>query len=160
MSFFDDPALDNPFWQFSLDRYSRPSVATACLDLQDRTGIDVNLLLFAFWLGHERGRITKSLVALDAVVDWHETVVKPLRRARIARRPLPGNPEDPVRQAIKELEVQTEQIEQAILFRMARDLATEAGVNTHADMIQNAQRLMPVLAMEGDALNRLAALCL
>jgi len=43
------------FWRFSLDAYGRPGVAAACLDLQDRHGCDVNLILYALWLGRAGG---------------------------------------------------------------------------------------------------------
>ncbi|MCV2894640.1 TIGR02444 family protein [Lentibacter sp. XHP0401] len=160
MSYFEDPTLDNPFWRFSLDRYTRPGVATTCLEMQERVGIDVNLLLFAFWLGQEERRVTHDLVALDAVAEWHETVVRPLRHARVARRPASGQHEDPIRSAIKLLELQAEQIEQALLYRHAKNLATVTGSEAHTDMMHNAQRLIPALAVEGDALRRLASLCL
>jgi len=34
------------FWAFSLALYGKPGVAPALLGLQDRLGVDVNLLLF------------------------------------------------------------------------------------------------------------------
>ena len=39
---------DNPFWNYSLALYARAEVAKTCLALQDRLGLDVNLLLFCF----------------------------------------------------------------------------------------------------------------
>jgi uncharacterized protein (TIGR02444 family) len=39
------------FWRFSLAFYERPGVADALIALQDREGFDVNLVLFALWLG-------------------------------------------------------------------------------------------------------------
>ena len=43
----DEEAL----WRFSLAFYARPGVAEALIALQDRAGLDVNLMLFALWLG-------------------------------------------------------------------------------------------------------------
>ena len=43
----DDEAL----WRFSLTFYARPGVSEALIALQDRAGFDVNLMLFALWLG-------------------------------------------------------------------------------------------------------------
>ncbi len=34
----------HPFWNFSLEVYGGEGVARACLELQDRRGVDVNLL--------------------------------------------------------------------------------------------------------------------
>ena len=45
----------NPFWDFSLAVWGREAVEPACLDLQERHGLDVNLLLFCGWAGR-RGR--------------------------------------------------------------------------------------------------------
>ena len=42
---------DEAFWRFSLVFYERPGVADALIALQDRGGFDVNLILFALWLG-------------------------------------------------------------------------------------------------------------
>ena len=39
------------FWSFSLAVYSDTAVQAECLDLQDRHGIDVNLLLFCAYVG-------------------------------------------------------------------------------------------------------------
>src|SRR5579875_349811 len=45
------------FWRFSLDFYRLPGVEQALLTLQDRAGHDVNLILYALWLGWSgRGR--------------------------------------------------------------------------------------------------------
>ena len=42
---------DSPFWNFSLRLYARAGVPDACLALQARHGIDVNLLFCCLWLG-------------------------------------------------------------------------------------------------------------
>lgn len=42
------------FWQFSEQHYARPGVAQACLELQDKHGANVNLLLLLIML-EERG---------------------------------------------------------------------------------------------------------
>ena len=39
-----------PFWRFSLKFYRQAGVAEACIAAQDGCGVDVNLLLFLFWL--------------------------------------------------------------------------------------------------------------
>lgn len=75
----------NPLWAFSLAVYARPGVPTACLDLQDRLGLDVNLLLFAAWAGRECAtRLTAAeLARIDgAVAGWRDGMVRPLRALR------------------------------------------------------------------------------
>ena len=42
--------LDNAFWKFSLAVYAAPGVPEECLAVQERYGVDVNVLLFCAWL--------------------------------------------------------------------------------------------------------------
>ena len=44
------------FWRFSLTLYGRPGVADALIALQDRAGLDVNLILFGLWVGMRDGQ--------------------------------------------------------------------------------------------------------
>ncbi len=112
---------ENPFWDFSLAVYGREGVAPACLALQDRHGLDVNLLLFCLWAG-TRGRALAA-AELDRLIaaarPWQEGVVAPLRAARRwlkGRQPVPGDSAATLRSAIKERELDAEAIEQAMLF--------------------------------------------
>jgi uncharacterized protein (TIGR02444 family) len=107
-------------WEFSLAFYARPGVAPACLDLQARLDADVNLLLAALWCGlNGRGRLMAAdLAALAAAVaTLQRDVVRPLRQARVALKPLAGS--DPalaaLRAAIKRAELDAEREEQRVL---------------------------------------------
>ena len=77
--------LPHPFWNFSLELYGAEGVAEACLDLQDRRGCDVNVLLFCCWLAAS-GRPTLTADRLRAILKasdaWQADVVKPLRAIR------------------------------------------------------------------------------
>ena len=75
---------DNPFWQFSLSVYGSEGVAPACLALQDKHGLDVNMLLFACWAGFCGHRFSEDelvRVCREAKA-WKEAVVQPLRSVR------------------------------------------------------------------------------
>jgi hypothetical protein len=50
-----DKAGTNPFWTFSLEIYSSKAVQEACVELQDVSGVDVNVMLYVLWLA-DRGR--------------------------------------------------------------------------------------------------------
>lgn len=112
------------FWDFSLRLYARPGVAEACLRLQGRHGIDVNLLFCCLWLGMEGKRISRRDTArmIARVRRLHEQVVKPLRTARTALKAMLGA-EDPalspalgvLRAAIKKSELDAEHLEQVVL---------------------------------------------
>jgi uncharacterized protein (TIGR02444 family) len=77
--------LPHPFWNFSLELYGGEGVAEACLDLQERRGCDVNILLFCCWLGAS-GRPTLTAdrlrVVLKASDAWQAEIVRPLREVR------------------------------------------------------------------------------
>jgi uncharacterized protein (TIGR02444 family) len=72
-------------WRFSLAFYALPGVAEALLALQDRSGFDVNLILYALWHGHSgRGRLDGGgFAAAERAVEQVRTeIVLPLRRLR------------------------------------------------------------------------------
>ncbi|HET6519133.1 MAG TPA: TIGR02444 family protein, partial [Geminicoccaceae bacterium] len=76
-----------PFWTWSVEVYGRDGVAAACLELQDRHGLDVNLLLLACWLAAAHGRALDGATlarARAASGRWQAEVVRPLRAARRA----------------------------------------------------------------------------
>lgn len=102
------------FWRFSLEVYSRPGVADACLGLQDRRGADVNVLLMILWRAR-RGRVLDdaTLGRLGAVSrDWQAQVVGPVRHARRAARRAAG---PDLYERLKETELACERAEQAAL---------------------------------------------
>lgn len=72
-------------WDFAVEIYGRQGVADACLDLQDRCGLDVDLLLFAVWSAVagpgqlDVGAFRECIELTDA---WREQLVKPLRALR------------------------------------------------------------------------------
>jgi uncharacterized protein (TIGR02444 family) len=73
------------FWRFSLAFYSRPGIADALVGLQDRAGLDVNLILFAVWRGivHRHRLDERELTAAEAAVaPLRREVVGPLRELR------------------------------------------------------------------------------
>lgn len=83
------------FTDFALDLYGSAGVSPACLLLQERRAVDVNLVLFAAYVGAHRGRPLSAaeLAGVAASVrPWQDEVVVPLRRVRrrLADRPEPA----------------------------------------------------------------------
>lgn len=113
---------DHPFWDFALAVYRSDGVPPACLNLQERHGIDVNLMLFCLWVGQSgRGALTDAdMSAAIAASDlWHRKIVKSLR---FVRRTLKDGfsqaPEDLRRQLraqVQATEIDAEHLEQLIL---------------------------------------------
>lgn len=118
--------LDHPFWHFSLGVYRDKGVQAECLDVQERLGVDVNLLLFCAYLGTVEGiQLTPpDLQSIaDRVSSWHAEVVRSLRSARRVLKPWAADdtaigPEaSALRKHVQNLEIKAEQIEQAILWQ-------------------------------------------
>jgi uncharacterized protein (TIGR02444 family) len=121
----DAPALEHPFWRFSLAVYRDRGVQAECLDVQERLGVDVNLMLFCAYLGAAEG-LTLSKGDLDEaaghVAAWHKEAVKPLRAARRSLKPWTdtgfafAGDAAAARKQVQALEIKAEQIEQALLW--------------------------------------------
>ncbi len=124
------PELDTPFWAFSLAVYGSDGVADECLALQERLGLDVNLLLFAAYMGAVEGvRLAARDVAGAAasVADWHADVVRPMRAARRALKTAAADADNgfqpataALRLQVKRAELDAEKIEQAMLWQWSR----------------------------------------
>ena len=110
-------------WRFSLAFYARPGVSEALVALQDRAGCDVNLMLFALWLGVSgRSRLTKEELATAGRIarPIGADIVEPLRALR---RKLSSDPDVDVRrlrEGIKALELAAEKVVQDRLGRAVR----------------------------------------
>lgn len=76
--------IDNPLWDYSLKLYANVGVAAHCIDLQDRFGANVNVLLFACWLGNQ-GLVFDDDALRDmqtTVAQWNRDVTLPIRAQR------------------------------------------------------------------------------
>ena len=83
--------LDTPLWAFSLAVYGGDGVADECLDLQERLGLDVNILLLAAFIGAVEGVQLESkdiAASSEVVAGWQSEIVRPLRQARRALKPM------------------------------------------------------------------------
>ena len=77
-----DATAATALWDFALGAYARPGVAPLCLELQDRHGANVMLMLHlchCATAGHEPGD-PADVAAAMAPLEQH--LVAPLRRAR------------------------------------------------------------------------------
>ncbi|HEX9464673.1 MAG TPA: TIGR02444 family protein [Alphaproteobacteria bacterium] len=107
----------NPFWTYSLRLYRRPDVAAACIALQDRLGVDVNVLLFCLWAGHRGVALPPKTMTLIGELSrlWSTNVVGGLRQVRRFLKPL-GLPA--LRGQVARVELAAERVEQDLLVRL------------------------------------------
>lgn len=130
----DMESRQSPFWNFSLEFYSRPHVAPVCIELQDSAGVDVNVLFYLLFLAQQGRQLDRSDVAhIDAtVLSWRDRVVKPLRTLRrdLKNGVAPADVEATaaLRTDVKRIELEAERIEQQMLERMvpASTIGTQA----------------------------------
>ena len=116
------------FWRFSLAVYQGDAVQEECLDLQDRHGIDINMLLFCAFVGAVHGAVISEHDVRDAlskIAVWNANVVRALRQVRRELK-LFATDLSPVQVAARELrtsvkaaELGAERIEQAMLETFA-----------------------------------------
>jgi uncharacterized protein (TIGR02444 family) len=114
--------LDADGWAFALRVYARPSVADACLKLQNEAGVDVMMLLMiAFAAVERRVLLTASEIAeLDeACRPWREQIVQSLRAIRVTLKsgpvPAPSAETEELRTRIKSAELAAERLQNQLL---------------------------------------------
>jgi uncharacterized protein (TIGR02444 family) len=116
------PPEDDALWRFSLAFYALPGVAQALIALQDRDRLDVNLMLFALWLGVSgRGRLSSDGLALAdrAICTIRAEIVEPLRALRRGLTRDPDADVQRLRESVKALELEAEKLAQRRLAGIA-----------------------------------------
>jgi uncharacterized protein (TIGR02444 family) len=127
---------DNPFWDYAVELYRRPGVEAACLELQVRHGLDVNLVLLCCWLASRgvAGEAQTLRRIAAAAESWQAACVRPLRAVRRRLKadlaaPPPGSvparwPEltSGLRGRVLALEIEGERLEQLLLAALVADL--------------------------------------
>ena len=130
----------NPFWDYSVELYRRPEVEAACLELQRRHGLDVNLVLLCCWQARRGVPLDRGLLARagEVVASWQAEVVRPLRalRRRLKARladPDPGSVVElwpgfasAIREQALALEIEGEHLSQLALSRAVDRLPASA----------------------------------
>jgi uncharacterized protein (TIGR02444 family) len=136
----DEKATETPFWRFSLNFYRQAGVSEACIALQDGCGVDVNLLLFLFWLASDDRQLSADEVQMldDNVRDWRNLTIVPIRDTR---RKLKGattlvapTKQEAFRTKVKAIELDAERLQQEALYEFTKSgpLGTAAAAPTAA----------------------------
>ncbi len=162
-------ATDGTFWSFTLALYSKPGVAPALIGLQDRLGLDVNMLLFCCWAGADGRLLTAADVkAVEAVAEpWQSEVVRPLRALRRRLKggfgAMPADRVEAYRKRVNELEIEGEHIVQNAMAQQPRG-ERRAGATAAAAVAANLKaylklRHAPVDAPEQSDLTTIVCAC-
>jgi uncharacterized protein (TIGR02444 family) len=160
----EDPS---PLKFFALAVYGREGVPAACLALQDGLGVDVNVVLFAAFVGAVRGEVlTEADVAAAGarVGGWHGDVVVALRtvRRRLKGYPAPASgvaAAAELRGKLQGLEIEAELIELGELNELAVEQCRLTAAGDPADRAAAAMVAVtgPVDEDLRDAVARIAA---
>jgi uncharacterized protein (TIGR02444 family) len=148
------------FWAFSLTVYGAAGVPEECLQLQDRYGVDINLLLFCVYIGAVHGALLPDRevrAGAAAVRDWNKNIVAGLRVARRALKPFAANSSATgvsaaaLRTTVKAAELEAERLEQMMLetWSMAR-IGTWPRAEPQAAILANAAALLATYGIAVD----------
>ncbi len=129
------------FIDFSAQMFRKPGIADACLFVQERYGLNVNLVLFCVWVADcGGGSLTAEHLqeAWRRLADWHKQVIKPLRDIRrVSRNEALGTPEFLREGFVPQAEAAEQEagrVAQYVLAEFARTLAgSTQAVNDRAD---------------------------
>ena len=109
--------LDNELWHFALNFYAKKGVSQRLLLLQDNHQLNVNYLLFIYWLKDQQliihNEFFEPLLAIILCMD--EQYLEPIRRLRKNVKTWPVSPAP--YQHCKSLELQLEQHQIALIYR-------------------------------------------
>ncbi len=138
-------------WEFAVAVYSRPGVEHACLVLQDSYGLDVDVLLFAVWLGARGESLGPVLDGGLAISEKWQAVIGPLRATRRALKAMPQSETvGSLRAAVKAAELSAEHAELDAL----EVLAGIPGQGGRATAEANLRRYFSALNIAADLLGR------
>jgi uncharacterized protein (TIGR02444 family) len=150
-------------WSFSLALYGKPGIAPALTRLQDRNGLDVNLLLLCCFVGAcGLGALTKAqLIGADrAIRAWREAVVQPLRSVRRALKLPPLASDDAtdgeLRRQVMQAELLSESRAQALLAAWLETRQKNATRGALVDVALSLQRYASLAKVRLDREGRAA----
>jgi uncharacterized protein (TIGR02444 family) len=121
-----EPVSKSPFWQFSIKFYAVPGVADACIELQDKAQVDVNVLFYLLW-NATQGRSFNAADVTEIeqkIGPWRELAVVPIRNVRRALKSPPPVMEpaaaESLRTRVKAVELEAERLQQEALYGLAQ----------------------------------------
>ncbi len=111
---------NSEFWNYSSQIWTLPQVEPLCLGLQDDFDINVNVLLYCYWVGEKKLSLNNDNIQtlIDTILPW-STIIAPLRDSRkMMRQNLIAMSSDMINQTItniNEMEINAEHMTQIAL---------------------------------------------
>lgn len=143
---------DSDFWDFSIRFYTQPEVENHCLSLQEKYQLDVNSVLFAFWLASEKNTVLNVQQwhqLLSVSLPWQE-IIKPLRKSRVLLKDAaiawPADFQHETRGSISQIEINAEHMQQLAMEKYFSEMSPEPCSMTLDEMIRcNLSNLLGAL---------------
>ncbi len=147
--------IEISLWDFSLHHYARAGVSNVCLRLQDECGINVNLLFWAWWLGHRGQTLDSELLAQArrSIHDWDQHYVMPLRQLRRQMKANFGTGNqgiEAIRTHIKHAELLAEKHIQELLESMSGQIPLAPTKEARRLMEENLLLYLGVMAIDDE----------
>jgi uncharacterized protein (TIGR02444 family) len=101
-------------------------VAPACIELQDKANVDVNVLFFLLWNASERRTLNAAEVAQieHGIGPWRDMAVVPVRNVRRALKTPPpvmtAEAAESLRARVKAVELEAERLQQEALYALSQ----------------------------------------
>jgi uncharacterized protein (TIGR02444 family) len=126
----NEAAENQSCWDFVVELYAKPGVSQACLELQDRLGVDVSFLLTVLFYARRRSIdfSMEEIASLDrAISAWRNQVLIPLRQLRrsVKASDLLNSPTEEFYRRIKADELLAEQLEVSALEQQLEQMAVK-----------------------------------
>lgn len=112
--------LDNALWHFATHFYAKPNIADFLLTLQDKHGLDINLMLLMLYLDQQKQSIDKTQLMhiMEHSKVWQEKAAA-MRALRRSLKPLDNS----LYQQAQAFELSIEQHYISALFRLSKTLS-------------------------------------
>jgi len=134
---------DSDFWNFSIRFYAQAEVETICLDLQNQHQLDINTVLFVFWLAAEKNTVLSTeqwQQLLSVSLPWQE-IIKPLRKSRVLLKDAtiawPVNFQHETKDSISQIEINAEHMQQLAMEKSFSNMTIEASSVSADQQIKN-----------------------
>ena len=134
---------ESEFWNFSIGFYAKTEVESTCLNLQDLYHLNVNLILFCYWLAENKQEpLDKEQWAqlLSAAQPWEE-IITPLRQSRkmISHSSIawPSDFKIETGKHVGDIEINTEHMQQLSIEQAWRQMNCSESDKSHLDIITN-----------------------
>jgi uncharacterized protein (TIGR02444 family) len=133
------------FWRFSLALYARPGVADTLIALQDRVGLDVNLILFGLWIGARHGCElgAEGFAAAAFAIAELNGAVRSIRALRRQLRDATDSDIRHLRRALLSVELAAErQVQKRLAALFATEILPHRPGDRHAAALANLARCL------------------